>query len=450
LHLLLHIWLSIVTVASAAETLTFGTGEVDPSVLRVGDQAEVSYRNDDPRSRSRFEEFVGMVVEVTPEFFVVEDDTDEAVITYDTVIRLDVTRTDVWTLDSLDIAMPQGALIEKYLEGRELTGLEGTWVWDDASFEIALIHTGAQRIPRYDYVGIILAAHSDAWRTGEIKLLLKETATEDTYSAVFILGDKTRYGVTVQIPEGRAIEASLPRPNSRWPSKRQINKTYPIPDEADADADSVDTAPEPEWRWTIGSGFFVTDDIVVTANHLVEGSDSIRVIFGGKTTQGTIRSRDKRNDIALVSVNPVKTVIPLIIGASDKTMEGDRIIASGYSPETAVRPSVNEGIISSVFGPNDDLTRYAISTQVSEAAVGGPLLNAANHIVGILLPTDSTSTGQVNIAAKSALLTSLLKLSSISVPTPSDVAFDPLETSLIAQMSRSCVAKIQARHPTNP
>ena len=184
--------LSFLSPVLSQEVESYGTGEVNPSVLRVGDHAEVTYRNVEPGSRSRMAEIVGMVVEVTPVFFVVENVDDEAVIEYDTIIRLDRTRNNSWTLDPLDLAIPQGVLIQKYMEGRELEGLEGTWVWDDTTFEIALVANAVGRIPRYDYAGIVIETRIEGWLSGEIKLLLKETATPEMYAAVFVTNDRSR------------------------------------------------------------------------------------------------------------------------------------------------------------------------------------------------------------------------------------------------------------------
>lgn len=446
-------FLTLLSICSApsygADVETFGTGEVDPSVLQVGDHVEVTFRNIDPLSRSRLAEAVGMVVEVTPKFFVVEDPEDEEVIEYEAVIRLDRTRSDAWTLDPLDLAVPQGVLIQKYLEGRELTGLEGTWVWDDASFEIAVVEAGQQQIPRYDYVGLVLATRREGWRSGEIKVLLKETASEGTYSAVFVVGDKSRYGTTVTIDDGKVMEAVLPRTPGRRSRKHLIHKTYPIPEEEpETEATEEEQAPR------AGSGFFVSPDIIATANHLVDDADSIVVRIGGQSLHATVKSRDRRNGLALLAVDSSGrdrlrglTIVPVMLGDSGRILEGDRVVISGFTSPDATRPSVSEGIVNSLFGPGEDLTRFTISIAIRAGEIGGPLIDSSNRVIGIVLPADSTATGPVSVAVKSDLLSSLLKLTSVRVATidSTSPSRDELDTSLIGQMARSAVVSIEAK-----
>ncbi len=183
----------------AQETTTFGTGEVDHTTLQVGDMVEITYHAEGPRSRSPLEEASGMVVDIQPTFFVVEHADDEALIDYSAVIGLDRTRSDTWTLDPLDLAISPGSLVDKYLGNRELEGLEGTWGWDHAGFGIVVFKNRAEGIPRYDYVGILTATSEPGWQSDEVKLLLKETASEETYSATFVVADKQRFGTTLQV-----------------------------------------------------------------------------------------------------------------------------------------------------------------------------------------------------------------------------------------------------------
>ena len=170
--------------------------------------------------------------------------------------------------------------------------------------------------------------------------------------------------------------------------------------------------------------------------------------------KATIKSRDRRNGLALLSLHSDSretleglTIVPLILGDSDQALEGDRIVTSGFSSPEAPRPSVSEGIINSLFGPGGDLTRFSISTKIPAGEVGGPLLDGTNRVIGIVLPADSTAAGPVSVALKSSLLSSLLKLTSIRVE-PADStsqSTNDVDTSLIGQMARSAVVSIEAK-----
>jgi len=437
------LWLS--NPAAGVESEAFGAGEVDRTVLEIGDRVEITYRG--RTQGGRLAEIAGIVVRVDDSSFVVETDDGSETLTYENIIRLDRTREGLWVLDPADIRLSEGEFIAKYLGNNELTGLEGMWVWDDGSFEVVVIKDETEGIKRFDYVGLVLASTQPGWRMGEVKLWIKETATKGVYAAVVITGEKEPFNTILEIEEERIIEAMLPgQPNAQLLERHKILRTYPIPEEPVVEKDSVEARQ--------GSGFFVTADIVATASHLVDATDSVVVRFAGRSLSATVKSRDRRNGLALLVVDlsdrdalPGSTIVPLLLGDADQVLEGDRVVLSGFTSPDATRPSVSEGIVNSLFGPGEDLTRFSISITIRAGEVGGPLIDSSNRVIGIVLPADSTATGPVSVAVKSDLLSSLLKLTSVRVATidSTSPSRDELDTSLIGQMARSAVVSIEAK-----
>ncbi len=434
--------------ASAVESEAFGTGEVDKTVLEIGDRVEITYRSQ--TRGSSLAEINGIVIQVDTSSFVVESTDESRTLTYESIVRLDRYREGLFVLDPVDIRLSEGEFIAKYLGNNELTGLEGMWVWDDRSFELVIIKDESDGIKRFDYVGLVLTSTIPGWRMGEVKIWIKQTATEGTYAAVIITSEKEPFNTILEIEGESVILAMLPSElDNQMLERHQILRTYPIPE----DPEEAEKAEESETT-KHGSGFFITGDIIATANHLVDGANSIIVRFGGRSMKATIKSRDRRNGLALLSLHSDSretleglTIVPLILGDSDQALEGDRIVTSGFSSPEAPRPSVSEGIINSLFGPGGDLTRFSISTKIPAGEVGGPLLDGTNRVIGIVLPADSTAAGPVSVALKSSLLSSLLKLTSIRVD-PADStsqSTNDVDTSLIGQMARSAVVSIEAK-----
>ena len=445
------------SAAAWAETETFGTGEVNKATLMVGDRVDVTYTGRTPQGRANIEEAIGTVVQVDESSFAIDADRTEGsnqtpeaqtvTVQYERIIRLDRRREVFWALDTSDLRISEGEFVAKYLGNNELTGLEGMWVWEDRSFELIFVKDESDRIKRFDYVGLVLATDRPGWRMGEIKMLIKKTAKNGTYSAVFVTGKKEKFNTMVVIQDEREILALLPNEvQSTRLEKRHIFKTYPVPDDAgEPKAKTVEVR--------AGSGFFVTGEIIATANHLVEGSEKIEVRIGGKRVRAIVRSRDKRNNLALLSIATEDrgvlselSIIPLILGEPQQTMEGERGVASGYVSIDAPRPSVSEGIVNSLFGPDEDLTRFTISAAVGQTEAGGPLIDQSNRVIGILMPPDSNSVRPVQVALKAGLLRSLLRMSGVTdtVQEPSSPT-ETLDTSLISQMARSAVVTIVAR-----
>ena len=433
----------------SAETETFGTGEVDATVLSIGDHVEVSYRGRNARGRASIEEAVGTVVRVNDELL--EVDTAQSVVTlfYKTIIRLDRTRETFRSLDAEDILLSEAELVAKYLANNELTGMEGVWVWDDRSFEIVVIKDESDRIKRFDYIGLILSSTLPSWKLGEIKLLLKQTATEEAYSAVVVTSEKKNYNTTVLVRKNRLIEGLLPRePDGGQIERHQILRTYPLPKEPET---RVATSESKLVRH--GSGFFISSDIIATANHLVEEANTIVARLNGHAIEVSVKGRDKRNNIALLSIDASSqdvlkglTVVPLILGDSGETSEGDRVVTSGFTSHNAVRPSVSEGIVNSLSGAKEDLTRFTISSADRPGVIGGPLIDSSNRVIGIVLPPDSTDSGAIHVAVKADLLSALLRMASIRAASPdTSDATSKIDTSLIGQMARSAVVSIEAK-----
>lgn len=236
------------------------------------------------------------------------------------------------------------------------------------------------------------------------------------------------------------------QPNPQLLERHQILRTYPIPEEPVVEKDSVETRH--------GSGFFITADIIATTSHLVDEADSLIVRFAGQSLNAIVKSRDRRNGLALLALDSSgrdavrgSTIVPLLLGDSGQVLEGDRVVISGFTSPDATRPSVSEGIVNSLFGPGEDLTRFSISITIRAGDVGGPLIDSSNRVIGIVLPADSTAAGPVSVAVKADLLSSLMKLASIRTVAPDSTTQSTVEldTSLIGQMARSAVVSIEAK-----
>ncbi len=224
---------------------------------------------------------------------------------------------------------------------------------------------------------------------------------------------------------------------------RQIHKIFPLPEEA-ADSTATDEPRTP----TVGCGFFVTQDIVLTSHQVVDGADSIRVRHGGETIVATVLSSDPRNGIALLALDEtarLSTIIPFLFGNVGEAVEGSQTVFCGFISPTFSRLSVDEGIIKSLAGPNDDLTGFTISASIGPYATGGPLLDANNRVIGIAMPTDTTGVSPTHTAVKADLLASLLRVSDIRLSEPPETEDEPLDVALGAQMARSAVVLVEAK-----
>ncbi|OMQ16341.1 hypothetical protein A7K94_0203195 [Modestobacter sp. VKM Ac-2676] len=136
----------------------------------------------------------------------------------------------------------------------------------------------------------------------------------------------------------------------------------------------------------IGSGFALSDDLVATAAHVVEGGQVIRVIQGTTATAGQVIGIDRGADVALV-----RTTVPLsghVFRLAPGSPEvGDEIAALGFPEGQPLsfntgtvngleRKAVIEGI------PRHDLVEIDAATTHGNS--GGPVIRADGQVVGIV------------------------------------------------------------------
>ena len=143
----------------------------------------------------------------------------------------------------------------------------------------------------------------------------------------------------------------------------------------------------------VGSGvIYDSEGLIVTAAHVVDGSDTVRVRFSdGEQVEGTVIGRAEEVDIAVIEVD--RTGLPAATFNTNKPRVGQTAIAVG-SP-WGLESTVTAGIISAV-----DQTNCAVNTCASmvqtDAAInpgnsGGALVDRAGQVVGINVSIFSTS-----------------------------------------------------------
>ncbi len=138
-----------------------------------------------------------------------------------------------------------------------------------------------------------------------------------------------------------------------------------------------------------GTGFIIDDQgHVITNNHVVEGSQGIKVIFSDGTEQkATLLGTDTFADLAVVKIDgAVPATVPF--GNSDNLRPGDRVIAIGSALGDFTN-TVTEGIISALNRTLQTQGGYNMENMLQHDAPinpgnsGGPLFNLLGEVVGV-------------------------------------------------------------------
>ncbi len=142
-----------------------------------------------------------------------------------------------------------------------------------------------------------------------------------------------------------------------------------------------------------GTGFIVDKNgYIITNNHVVSDSngdsvDHIHVKLHGDTTEyrAKVIGSDRESDIAVIKIEPKRTLTPVMIGNSDGVQVGDWAVAIG-SP-FGLEATVTAGIISATGRdiPGSQQFQRFIQTDaaINPGNSGGPLLNIRGEVIGV-------------------------------------------------------------------
>jgi hypothetical protein len=165
-----------------------------------------------------------------------------------------------------------------------------------------------------------------------------------------------------------------------------------------------------ESRQSSGTGFFVDrGGWILTNAHVVEGCARVEVVGHGAPMELV---RDRRNDLAALRVAPVG-VEPLAFRLLSVRL-AEAVHALGYPLGDVLSDSVKvtSGSVSSLAGAANDDRYLQVSAPVQPGNSGGPLIDDAGFVVGIVTaqldPELFAGVQNVNFALRAALATAFL------------------------------------------
>ncbi|MGQ0545842.1 MAG: S1C family serine protease, partial [Betaproteobacteria bacterium] len=157
-----------------------------------------------------------------------------------------------------------------------------------------------------------------------------------------------------------------------------------------AEGDSPEhEAPAPR---AVGSGVVVVESgLILTNLHVVAGASRITVVFpNGEKSAARLVNAQPENDLAVIQAAVLPDDLkPATLGSSHALAEGDHVIAVGFP--FGIGPSASAGVVSGLKreyrAPEasrvlSDLIQF--DAAANPGSSGGPLVNAAGEVVGIV------------------------------------------------------------------
>jgi S1-C subfamily serine protease len=143
----------------------------------------------------------------------------------------------------------------------------------------------------------------------------------------------------------------------------------------------------------LGSGFFYESGLILTAAHVVEGTDQVTVRFAdGQLGEGTVLGSNVANDIAVVQVD--RTDVPPAPLALDEDLRVGQLAIAIGSP-WGLEQTVTSGIVSAVDRPvrSQGGAQVLVQTDASinPGNSGGALADREGRVIGVNIQIFTTT-----------------------------------------------------------
>lgn len=175
-----------------------------------------------------------------------------------------------------------------------------------------------------------------------------------------------------------------------------------------------------------GSGFVVNDrNQVLTNHHVVEKCPRIQVRSGRNTARAKLAAADRRADLAVLNLSAPLTDKPALFRNPPGAKLGEQVLIAGYPLQGLLSHEMHvaAGIVSALAGPRGDRRLLQIGAQVQPGNSGGPVLDRAGRVIGVIAgvlpPEDARRAGaishpQISFAIRGELVGSFLDRAGIA------------------------------------
>jgi serine protease Do len=137
----------------------------------------------------------------------------------------------------------------------------------------------------------------------------------------------------------------------------------------------------------LGSGVLISKDgVILTNSHVVSGASEIQVILPDqREVEATVRGTDPETDLAVLKIEDVGDLVPIVLGNSEELRLGDVVLAVGNP--FGLGQTVTMGIVSATGRSRVGIVDYEDFIQ-TDAAInpgnsGGALVAMNGRLIGI-------------------------------------------------------------------
>ncbi len=224
--------------------------------------------------------------------------------------------------------------------------------------------------------------HLPWWKVGDIKAVLKKSATPGFFKAEWLMANKSYNDNAYIAFEGGSMKTVIDNDEEGY-LKMYSNQTS-------SNNNSRQHGNATKWS---GSGFALSNGYIATNYHVIDGAKTINVqgINGDFTISynAEVIASDKFNDLALIKIKDSRFNGFGNIPYSVKTRisdVGEEVYVLGYPMTSTMGDEIKltTGVISSKTGFQGDVSLYQISAPIQPGNSGGPLFDSRGDVIGIV------------------------------------------------------------------
>lgn len=300
----------------------------------------------------------------------------------------------------------------------ENDGIVGVYEgYNNKKYKLGVIKSGEQ----YKIVYLDANTRYPWWHVGDVKAILRETATPGFFKADWYMQDKSVESNTYISFDGGSMKVLI-----EGQDEDGYIKMYPT-----ASSGRASAGKSSEWS---GTGFALENGYVVTNFHVVDGAKKIEVhgVNGNASSDyaAEVVATDKNNDLAIIRITDYRFkgfgIIPYAIKIQMVDV-GEDVWILGYPLTQYLGNEIKltNGVVSSRSGFQGDVATYQITAPVQPGNSGGPLFDSNGNIVGVV---NACVPGAENVgyAIKTSYLKNLADSYSLASSLPADNSISSL------------------------
>lgn len=176
---------------------------------------------------------------------------------------------------------------------------------------------------------------------------------------------------------------------------------------------------QPAENWT-GTAFLVAPGVVLTNAHVVDGSGHTRLTSLQGAIEAEVIISDNNNDLALLRASIPPTITPLCFRQVGAGL-AEPVTTLGYPLASLMGSSiqVTQGVISGLFGVQNDIRLLQFTAPIQPGSSGSPLLDPFGAVLGVV-SASFTQSQNMNFAVRGILAMALMDAVNIQYALQTD------------------------------